>query len=183
MSPKLLDRFPCSLVSVAGRGIDRRLRGTGSIDAAVTYLPGTAAPLNGGRGGWWLCCCIAHWPDALKNDREPCLVPLLHSTGNSCRDWCNLSCAYVVPFFRHCWLVALRTLALWLARVLTRSTLQKKTQTGNNVLISHAYLPLDSTGRGASRILIPEVKRFGARDIKVGLLARTTDATLRALSP
>jgi hypothetical protein len=33
-----------------------------------------------------------------------------------------------------------------------------------------------STGRGARRILIPEVKRFGARDIKVGLLARTTDA-------
>jgi hypothetical protein len=60
---------------------------------------------------------------------------------------------------------------------------KKKTQTGNNVLISHAYLPLDSTGRGASRILIPEVKRFGARDIKVGLLARTTEATLRALSP
>jgi hypothetical protein len=43
-------------------------------------------------------------------------------------------------------------------------------------------LPLDSTGRqGARRILIPEVKRFGARDIKVGLLAGTA-APLLALT-
>jgi hypothetical protein len=41
---------------------------------------------------------------------------------------------------------------------------------------------LDSTGRqGARRILIPEVKRFGARDIKVGLLAGTA-APLLALT-